>query len=92
MAVGIFFTAFLQSEVLGRAGTVHINDVGVRAGVCHGRRLEAIILRQVCTHRVYDRMGAPTSTVIKHRVNEMRKTSAVLFAEQQKSNIPAQCR
>jgi len=60
---------------------VHVNDADVCVSVCHGRRLEAIILRQVCTHRVYDRMGAPTSTVIKHRVNEMRKPSAVLFAE-----------
>ena len=71
---------------------VHVNDADVRASVYHGCRLEVILLRQVCTHRVYDRMGAPTSTVIKHRVNERRKPSAVLFAEQQKSNIPAQCR
>jgi len=71
---------------------VHVNDAAVRASVCHGCRLEAIILRQVCTHRVYDRMGAPTSTVIKHRVNAMRKPSAVLFAEQQESYIQARCR
>jgi len=41
----------------------------------------------IIVSRVYDRMGAPTSTVIKHRVSERRKTSTVLFAEQQKGNI-----